>query len=657
MRRLLACAAVTTLTLVACTGVSTSGPSGGGSRIPRGGTLVTGLYGAIPTELDPQKDYNFSVWELWRCCLGRTLLSYIGKPAGQGGAVPRPDLATGMPTLSDDGLMWSFHIKPGIHYAPPMADTTVTAGDFVRALDRMASADVNPVDAYSYDFYYSVIRGFDAVRSGGEGTISGLETPDPLTLVVHLTHPEGDLPFLFALPATAPIPPSPQDSSAPFGVATGHDEDYGRFLVSSGPYMIEGSPDLDPSLPPDEQTPVSGYEPWVPKFDAHGAFVRAKEGEVTLVRNPQWYWSTDPLRAAYPERIRLLLGKVPGPDQRGPAILRAIRNGRMDLIFDSDPLPSDLSAYEAPRLRPYVFSLEENAVWFLTMNLALPPFDDLHVRRAVSAATGRSAIARIATSGFMPGPAIPATHLAPDAVEGGLLSSYSGASPGAGEPDLTTAHGDMASSDYDRDGDGRCDTACRDVELLVADWGTGGLNFPVERVSTIVDQIVRDLSPLGIHVTVRRISHGFSSGDDVRALATDPERHVPLTLSPWQADFPSGSAFFPYWFDGRRIGEGDTYAVSLMGASPEQLAAWGYTVDSVPSVDDRLDQCLGLVGGAQVKCWADLDQYLSDEIVPWVPLLYTEASRTTSTRIASFSWDQSVGFPALDRIALKPEGG
>src|SRR4030095_13604992 len=105
---------------------------------------------------------------------------------------------------------------------------------------------------------YSVIEGVRAFADGQASTISGLETSDQNALRVHLTDVTSDLGYPFALPATAPIPPSPTGPSAPFGVATGHDDRYGRFLVPSGPYMIEGSEDLDPSLPPDQQPRVAG---------------------------------------------------------------------------------------------------------------------------------------------------------------------------------------------------------------------------------------------------------------------------------------------------------------------------------------------------------------------------------------------------------------
>ena len=52
------------------------------------------------------------------------------------------------------------------------------------------------------------------------------------------------------MPTTAPIPLDPADPEAPFGAASGHEHDYGRFLVASGPYMLEGSGALDFTLVP-----------------------------------------------------------------------------------------------------------------------------------------------------------------------------------------------------------------------------------------------------------------------------------------------------------------------------------------------------------------------------------------------------------------------
>src|SRR4029077_18737654 len=113
-------------------------------------------------------------------------------------------------------------------------------------------------------------------------TITGLSAPDASTLQIEVTAPTADLGYRMAMPTTAPIPPN---GNAPLGAAEGHDKDYGRFLVATGPYEFEGADKLDFSAPPASQSPVSGYTPG---------------RSIVLVRNPGWYASTDDLRPAYP---------------------------------------------------------------------------------------------------------------------------------------------------------------------------------------------------------------------------------------------------------------------------------------------------------------------------------------------------------------------
>jgi len=92
-------------------------------------------------------------------------------------------------------------------------------------------------------------------------------------LVVTTTAPTGDLAWRLAMPASAPIAPNPDDPSARLGIAEGHTKDYGRYLVGTGPYMFEGTDQLDFSVPPDEQEQVAGYIPG---------------RQIVLVRNPSW---------------------------------------------------------------------------------------------------------------------------------------------------------------------------------------------------------------------------------------------------------------------------------------------------------------------------------------------------------------------------------
>ena len=137
-----------------------------------------------------------------------------------------------------------------------------------------------------YSFYYSVIEGFDEYGAGDADEISGMTAVDDTTLEVTLTEPTGDFGYRMAMPTAAPIPPN---GDAELGAAEGHDKNYGRFLVASGPYMFEGSEAMDFSVPAKDQTEVAGYVPG---------------RSIVLVRNPSWSAETDDLRAAYPDQHR-----------------------------------------------------------------------------------------------------------------------------------------------------------------------------------------------------------------------------------------------------------------------------------------------------------------------------------------------------------------
>src|SRR5215213_4796254 len=172
------------------------------------------------------------------------------------------------------------------------------------------------------------------------------------------------------MPAAAPIPP---------GATNGHDAGYGRYLVATGPYMIEGSDALRPELPPDQQPVVSGYV----------------AGErLTLVRNPSWDPATDPLRAAVANRIELV--QVGFDDQ-----YEATVNDDIDIGLNLDlSLPEDLDPVRAqPALAPRLHRTAGQASDWIMLNLATPPFDDLHVRRAVQFAANRQTLLGIVRPG------------------------------------------------------------------------------------------------------------------------------------------------------------------------------------------------------------------------------------------------------------------
>jgi peptide/nickel transport system substrate-binding protein len=576
---------------------------------------------------DPQFQGAFqsALFELDRCCLLRSLLSYNGRDISDGGATLRPDLAASLPQISSDGLTWTFHLRSGIHYGPPLQTETVSAQDFVRSIERILSPRPAWIPsalswggpyfddaAGSYLNLAGAIAGAKAYGAGNAQHISGLQAPDDHTLVVHLTHASGNLGYLLALPDTAPIPPVPSHPDWRFGAAQGHERVYSSYLVSTGPYMIDGAPQLDFSRPPQQQLPALGDAP----------------DSLTLVRNPSWQPASDPLRAALPNRIEL----VPVKDER--AALRLTRRGTIDFALNWHTPPSLLPASGSP-VRPL------DAIAYLSLNMAMPPLDDVHVRRAINYAIARQPLVPLWNKAQRPG--VPATHIGLDDQENDLLLNFDPYRATTG--DLKSAKHEMVRSRYDSNHDGRCDgSVCRGIRLWTQ--ATSPQSVATAR------QVARDLKRIGLGV------HAYEVGD-ARFLSTDadPSSHVEMRLNGWLKNTPSASDYFTALFGGSGLEPTNISAnESHVGATPAELRRWGYPVRHVPSVDTRIRQCLPETFAAQVSCFAALDQYLTTRVVPWVPLITRVTARLTSSRVSHFDIDPSPvnPMPALDRVVLQP---
>jgi peptide/nickel transport system substrate-binding protein len=552
--------------------------------------------------------------ELLRCCLARTLLSYVGKPTVEGGGDLRPDLAVAMPDVSADGLTWTFHIRPNVHYGPPLQSTQITSADLVRALQRTAGIGsmIGP--------YYTAIVGFDDYSAGKTASIAGLQTPDPLTLVIQLTRPQGDLGYRLSLAYAAPLPPLPTDSHAPYGVATGHDGTDSGFLVSSGPYMIAGSEKLNFSLPAAQQMSAAGF---------------VKGTSITLVRNPSWHAGDDPLRPAYVDRmvVRYVLSK--------DEAVNDVNNGSEDIIvspFHPPQVPPDaVHAYEADPSRGRVDVEARDTVRYVSMNLARPPFDDVHVRRAVAFILDRTALQNT-FGGSLAG--TPTGHLAPDSMEDNALVSYNPYRTADTKSRLRMAQQEMAQSKYDNQHTGQCSAAvCQHVAAIAT--------ITAEIPPAMSDIVTQNVDQIGIHLDVTNLT-----GDSFFSEASDPTMDPAMVLFwGWGKDYPNGSDFFVPEYSSTAFPNG--FDITLIGASPQQLSTWGYPPGTtVPSVDDRINACLPLVGDSQTRCWTAFDQYMTEKVVAVVPWSVENYIEIVPKRVVHYSYDQFSALPALDQIAL-----
>jgi hypothetical protein len=90
----------------------------------------------------------------------------------------------------------------------------------------------------------------------------------------------------------------------------------------------------------------------------------------------------------------------------------------------------------------------------------------------------------------------------------------------------------------------------------------------------------------------------------------------------------------------------------MVGATPDMLRERGYDPVQVPSAEPQLNTCIPLTGDERTQCWADLDRYLMEQVVPWVPYLFDNDVVIVSDHVTNWSFDQFAGLPALDQLAV-----
>jgi hypothetical protein len=161
-------------------------------------------------------------------------------------------------------------------------------------------------------------------------------------------------------------------------------------------------------------------------------------------------------------------------------------------------------------------------------------------------------------------------------------------------------------------------------------------------------EVANELKGLGINldVTVQDMMTFFST-------YYDPKLKTGLSIGMGCRSSYVAATQCMTWFDGHLMTDASTGNGTLIGTTPEQLASWGYGNVTVPNEDARIEACLPLLGAAQFQCWATVDQYLMQEIVPWVPYSQWRSDAITSPRVVTYGFDELATTTALDQLALK----
>ena len=603
--------------LVLVLGLLAAACGGNGDDSGAGDAAVTkgGVFRSATTDLsftngfDPTGEYSARGFNLYAPLL-RTLVGFrrVGGPPGN---ELQPDLAAELPQPADGGLTYTFKLRPGIKWAPPL-NRDVTSKDVAYAFQRINAA---PLVA-QYGFYYTgVIKGLDGKAKSAETTISGIETPDDQTIVFNLEQPTGDFLYRLTMPAAAPIP---QEVAKCFTKAG----DYGRYVMANGPYMIQGTDKLDISSC-ESMKPISGFDP---------------SKKLYMVRNPNYDQATDTLRANNVDGIKIDVNTNLGD------IFDRIERGELDASLGQEQPPKPvLQRYLTdPAKKPYLHADLADATGYLSMNLTVPPFDDVHVRKAVNWVLDRQAL--LQAEG---GPAVvqPATHIIPPTVLSGRLGAeYNPYASEGNRGDEAKAKEEMKQSRYDSDKDGVCDAAaCRNLVFLTPN------ETPYTEVQPIVQQ---GLAKLGINLKPRELAPGavFTTFQTVA-------NKIPLVHTGWAKDYADPVTFAIPLFAGSSIIPVGNTNHSLVGLTQDQAAELkvDYPAGGVPSVDADIERCQAIPASdadARMGCWADLDKKLMEQIVPWVPLDWDLSTVLAAPSLTRYVFDQASSEISLTQIAV-----
>jgi peptide/nickel transport system substrate-binding protein len=606
-------ALVVALVAAACGGGGNNATPGGGSGTAQKG----GVYRTATEDFDftggfdPTGEYLGTAFEDYQALL-RTLVSYkhIAGPAGN---VIYPDLAASMPTISSDGLTYTFKLKPNIKFGQPV-NRVITSHDIEYAFERINNSKL--VAQYGF-YYYGTVKGMDGKATSSK-PVSGIETPDDSTIIFHLDKPTGDFLFRLSMAAAAPVP---KEVAKCFDSKAG---EYGRFVISSGPYQIAGSDKLNVSSC-NTMKPISGFDP---------------TSKLNMVRNPNYDQKTDNLRSNYLDGISQI------KDTNTSDIFNRVQAGTLDGTLDSKLPSTTLRQYVTnPTLKPRLHTNTGDRTWYIYMNLLTPPFDDIHVRKAVNLIIDKAAMQQ-AWGG--PSSVTIATHIMPPVVlNGQLTASYDPyATPGE-HGDLAKAQAEMKQSRYDTKHDGTCGASvCKNLVMINRNTTPWTNTEPI---------VVSNLAKLGIQVKPRENESAYTIIQVVK-------NNIPIALNAgWGKDFADAGTFATPLFGSAAIIANGNTNYSMIGVTASQAASLGVKLPpggAPPSVDADIAACEPLPSTtpeqltARNNCWANFDKKVMEQVVPWVPYNWQNVLTTTAGTVTHWEFDQFASIPSFTQIAV-----
>ncbi len=440
----------------------------------------------------------------------------------------RPGLASSY-EISDDGTVFTFHLRPGVKFHN---GREMTAEDVKYSFDRVT----NPTTQSPGAGFFGSIKGYDAMADGSASELSGVKVIDPMTVEVTLSRPDATFLHVMALNFASIVPKEAVDAAG---------ADFGKVPVGTGAFKLA-------------------------EWTIGQRLVFAKNTD---------YWRPG---VPYLEQVTFEVGQEPIV-----ALLR-LQNGEVDVPGDGIPPAKFREVMGDPAQAARVVVGGQLQTGYVTMNVQMPPFDKLEVRRAVNMAINKDRIVQIIN-----GRAVPANQPLPPSMPG-YTKTYKGYAY-----DPAAAKALLAEAGL---GDGF------DTELYVMNTD------PNPRIAQAIQQ---DLAGIGIKASIKSLAQA-----NVIAAGGEPDQ-APMIWSggmAWIADFPDPSNFYG----------------PILGCAGAVPGGWNWSWYCNEDLDAKATEADSITDpsmvGERMQKWSDVYMAVMND-APWVPIFNEQRYTMKSTRM------------------------
>jgi len=438
----------------------------------------------------------------------------------------RPGLAESY-MVSEDGLTFTFSLRSGVTFHN---GREMTAADVKYSLDRVTNPETQSPGAG----FFAAIAGFDAISDGSASTLEGVTVIDPSTVQIQLSRPDATFLHVMALNFASVVP---EEAVA---AANG---DFGKLPVGTGAFKLD-------------------------EWTIGQRLVFAKNSD---------YWRDG---LPYLDSVTFEVGQEPIV-----ALLR-LQNGEVDVPGDGIPPAKFLEVMGDPEQAARVVEGGQLQTGYITLNVTIPPMDNVEVRKAINMAINKDRITQIIN-----GRAVPATQPLPPSMPG-YTEGYAGYAfdPEAAKQMLADA--------------GLADGFETELYVMNTD--------PNPRIAQAIQQ---DLAAIGVRASILSLAQA-------NVIEAGGAGTAPMIWSggmAWIADFPDPSNFFG----------------PILGCSGAEEGGWNWSkfcVEDIDAAATAADSMLDPSAPERLKMWSDVYMKVMDE-APWVPVFNEQRYTMKSARM------------------------